>query len=45
MSISKTTLRIDTDFYKEVKKKVIDKDLVFNTLVNDLLEKWYKENK
>lgn len=38
--IKKQTVRLEKEFYKEISKKLIDKELSFQELVTNLLKDW-----
>ena len=39
------TVRLSEEFNKKLKKAMIDNDTNFQKLSEELLQKWYKENK
>lgn len=43
--LKRQTVRMEEDFYKELKIALYKKDISFQKLVENFLYKWYEENK
>lgn len=43
--LARQTVRMDKDFYKELKKILIEKDVSYQKLVENYLHEWYEKNK
>lgn len=43
MNIKKQTIRLEENFYKELKKELVEQETSFQQLVKEFLENWLEE--